>query len=203
MLTQSKDISYFSAFSVSKYSTSQHLSQHPEHLREPKLPKGSFLPQIQVRKVCGCQRTPWDSGLPFPSFLFLLSPLPALLPPHPHKPKVPSPASLKKESPPRLAHREHRWSRMCTCAQSLVMLESSWPRGLQPARLLCPWEFPGRNTGVGCHFLLQGIFLTQASNPRLLHHLHWQVDSLPLSHLGSPLIMNKMLQLHKTSNPFS
>ena len=39
--------------------------------------------------------------------------------------------------------------------------------------------FPGKNTRMGCHFLLQGIFLTQDSNPRLLH---WQADSLPLSH---------------------
>ena len=46
-----------------------------------------------------------------------------------------------------------------------------------------PWGFPGKNTGVGCHFLLQGIFPTQGSN---LHLLHWQADSLPLSHLGSP-----------------
>ena len=34
---------------------------------------------------------------------------------------------------------------------------------------LCPWNFPGKSTGVGCHFLLQGIFLTQGSNPGLLH----------------------------------
>ena len=47
-------------------------------------------------------------------------------------------------------------------------------------RLLSPWNYPGKNTGVGCHFLL-GIFLTQGSNLRLLH---WQVDSLLLSHLG-------------------
>ena len=40
-----------------------------------------------------------------------------------------------------------------------------------------------KNTGVGCHFLPQGIFLTQGSNPRLLH---WQADSLPLSHQGNP-----------------
>ena len=38
------------------------------------------------------------------------------------------------------------------------------PHGLQPARL-CLWDFPGRNTGEGCHFLLQGIFPTQGSNP--------------------------------------
>ena len=50
-------------------------------------------------------------------------------------------------------------------------------------RFLCPWGFSGKNTGVGCHFLLQGIFPTQRSNPRLLH---WQVDSLPRSHLVSP-----------------
>ena len=39
--------------------------------------------------------------------------------------------------------------------------------GLQPTRLLCPRDFPGKNNGVGCHFLLQGIFLTQESNPHL------------------------------------
>ena len=37
----------------------------------------------------------------------------------------------------------------------------------------------GKNTGVGCHFLLQGIFLTQGSNLSLLHLLHWQAGSLP------------------------
>ena len=35
------------------------------------------------------------------------------------------------------------------------------------ARFLCPWHFPGKNPGVGCHFLLQGIYLTQGSNPSL------------------------------------
>ena len=44
-------------------------------------------------------------------------------------------------------------------------------------------DSPGKNTGVGCHALLQGIFLTQESNP---HLLHWQANSLPLSHRGSP-----------------
>ena len=41
--------------------------------------------------------------------------------------------------------------------------------GLQPTRLLCPWDFPSKDTGVGCHFLLQGIFPTQGSNTGLLH----------------------------------
>jgi len=60
---------------------------------------------------------------------------------------------------------------------------------LWPTRLLCPWNFPGKkHTGVGCHFLLQGIFLTQGSNSSLLHcepSPPWQADSLPLSHQGS------------------
>ena len=51
---------------------------------------------------------------------------------------------------------------------------------LQPAVLLCPWDSPGKNTGVGCHFLLQGIFPTQGSNPHLLCLLHWQTVSLYL-----------------------
>ena len=53
-------------------------------------------------------------------------------------------------------------------------------------QVLCPWDSPGKITGVGCHFLLQGIFLTPGSNPHLLCLLRWQADSLPLSHLGSP-----------------
>ena len=56
----------------------------------------------------------------------------------------------------------------------------------KPARLLCPWYFPCKKTGVGCNFLLQGILLNQESNPRLLH---LQVSSLPLSHQGSLLCM--------------
>ena len=40
---------------------------------------------------------------------------------------------------------------------------------LLPTRLLCPWDSPGKNTGVGCHALLQRIFPTQGSNPGLLH----------------------------------
>ena len=49
------------------------------------------------------------------------------------------------------------------------MSDSLQPHGLQPTRLLCPWDFPGKSTGMGCHFLLQGIFLTQGSNLGLLH----------------------------------
>ena len=47
-----------------------------------------------------------------------------------------------------------KWSRS-------VMSNSSRPHGLQPTRLLGPWDFPGKSTGVGCHVILQGIFPTQ------------------------------------------
>ena len=61
---------------------------------------------------------------------------------------------------------------MCVCVQLLV---TPWAVACQA----CLWNFPGKNTGVGCHFLLQGIFWTQESNLSLWHLLHWQVDSLP------------------------
>ena len=57
------------------------------------------------------------------------------------------------------------------------------PHGLQPTRLLHPQDSPGKNTGVGCHFLLQGIFPTQGSNPGLPH---CRQTLFPLSHQGSP-----------------
>ena len=52
---------------------------------------------------------------------------------------------------------------------------------LRPARLLRPWDSPGKNTGVGCHALLQRIFLTWGLNLCLLCPLHWQAGSLPLA----------------------
>ena len=60
---------------------------------------------------------------------------------------------------------------VCVC---LVVSDSLQSHGLQPTRLLCPWNFPGKNTRVGCHFFLQGIFPTQGSNPRVLSLLHWR-----------------------------
>ena len=69
----------------------------------------------------------------------------------------------------------------CICAQLCLTLQ---PSGLQPTRFLCPWDSPGKNTGVSCHFFLQGIFPDQGSNPPCL--LRWQVGAFPLSHLGSP-----------------
>lgn len=58
---------------------------------------------------------------------------------------------------------------------------------LQPARLFCLWDFPGKNAEVGCHFFLQWVLLAQGSN---LYLLHWLVDSLPLRHLESPVVLS-------------
>ena len=62
----------------------------------------------------------------------------------------------------------------------IVMSDSLWPYGLEPARFLCPWKSPGKNTGVGWHFLFQRNFPTQGLNSRLLdcrqmlYHLNHQ-----------------------------
>ena len=71
----------------------------------------------------------------------------------------------------------------CLVAQScLILCDSVDCSHPCPLKLLCPWDFPGKNIGEGCHFLLQRIFLTQGLNLRLLH---WQVDSSPLSQQGA------------------
>ena len=63
------------------------------------------------------------------------------------------------------------WVRMCVCVCVSVLLSQSCPTLCNPMspRLPCPWNSPGKNTGVGCHSQLQGIFPTQGSNPGLLH----------------------------------
>ena len=78
--------------------------------------------------------------------------------------------------------------------KSLSLSDSLWPCGLQPTRLLCPWDSPGKSTGVGCHFLLQGIFPIQESNPglphcgqtvyRLIHQEVTYISKLRLIHIG-------------------
>ena len=83
-------------------------------------------------------------------------------------------------------------SNCCLVAKSCPSLLRHY--GLQSARLLCPCNFPGKTARVGCHFLLQGIFLTQGSNPSLLH---WQACYLPLSHLGGPLVNNTVWYIWK------
>ena len=72
---------------------------------------------------------------------------------------------------------------ICCCCLVAVVSDPLRLHGPYPNRLLCSWDCPGKNTGVSCHFLLQGIFLTQGSNLPLLH---WQADCLPLNHQGRP-----------------
>ena len=74
------------------------------------------------------------------------------------------------------------------------MSDSLRSHELESARLLCPWNSPGKNTGVGCHALLHGIFLTQGSNLGLLH---CRQILYHLSHQGSPgCILHAFIYTH-------
>ena len=73
---------------------------------------------------------------------------------------------------------------LCISVSCLVVSDSLWP-----IRLLCPWNSPGKNTGVDCHFLLQGIFPTQGLNLGLPH---CKETLYQLSHQGRPLITWEM-----------
>ena len=90
----------------------------------------------------------------------------------------PSPIGSHNATVRRLACSLRKWS-----VSSLVMSDSLLPHGMA-ARLLCPWNSPGKNTGVGCHFLLQEIFPTQGSNlglpycRQILYHLSHQARRL-------------------------
>ena len=81
--------------------------------------------------------------------------------------------------------RSEKWSVSCS-----VMSKSLQVHGLQPIRLLCPSDSPGKNTVMGCHSLLQGIFPTLGVNPGLLHcrqtlyHLSHQNNILKFKILG-------------------
>ena len=76
---------------------------------------------------------------------------------------------------------------MHTLSRSVVA-NSLCPRGRKPARLLCPWDSPGKSTRVGYHALLQEIFPTERLNPSLLCLLHCRWILYLLSHLGRPLL---------------
>ena len=69
---------------------------------------------------------------------------------------------------------------LLSCVQLFAMPQTSLPGSFVNG------VFSGKNPGVGFHFLLQGIFLTQGLNPCFLCLLHWHLGSLPLSYLGSP-----------------
>ena len=103
------------------------------------------------------------------------------------------PARMKTQSSNiKACCRTHYCICVCVCVHTRVrvrlvtMSDSLRTFGLLSARLLYPWDFPGNHAGVGCHALLQGIFLTQGSNSRLLCLLHCRGILYLLSHWGSP-----------------
>ena len=67
------------------------------------------------------------------------------------------------------------------------MSNSLWPHGLQPTRLLCLWDYPGKNSGMGCHSLPQGIFPTERSSLGLLN---CRQIFCYMSHQGSHILPN-------------
>ena len=87
--------------------------------------------------------------------------------------------------------------RKLMCTQSCPTLCD--PRDWSPPGSSCLWNFSGKNTGVGCHFLFQGIFPAQGLNPNLLHFLRWQADSLPRV---PPIlvVVTKLIQSHNFNN---
>ena len=78
---------------------------------------------------------------------------------------------------------------MCVhaCSVASFVSDSLWLYGLWSAMLLCPRNFPGKNTRVGCHAFLQGIFRTQGSSLCLLSLWPCKQILYPLNHLGSPI----------------
>ena len=87
----------------------------------------------------------------------------------------------KAKKKPRCLRIQHSFASVRACSVASVVFDSLQCYGLQPAKLPCAWNFPGKNTGVGCHSLLQGIFPAQGSNPgllncrQILYHLSYQM----------------------------
>ena len=84
---------------------------------------------------------------------------------------------------------------VCMCAWSVasVVFNSLQPHGLLLTRFLCPWNSPGKNTGVDCHDFLQGIFPTLGLDPCLLWLLHCRQILYQGSQLGSPTNIAKRI----------
>ena len=80
---------------------------------------------------------------------------------------------------------------MITCVHARSCPTLFWPTPWTVAhQALCSWDFPGKNTGVGCHSLLQGVFSTQGLNPRHLHCTRLFITC----HQGSPQLMMQVLK---------
>ena len=68
-----------------------------------------------------------------------------------------------------------------------------------PSRLLCPWNFSGKNTGAGCHFLLHRIFPIQGSNPRFFFLWYWEVNIFTTESPGKPKINDSSIKINVVS----
>ena len=95
---------------------------------------------------------------------------------------------------------KEEWNVSCICgwslcAQSLSCVWFFMTLWTVVHQVLCSWDFPGKNTWADSQSLLQGIFPTQRLNLHLWYLLHWQVDLLPLSHLGVMVILQEWFDL--------
>ena len=89
------------------------------------------------------------------------------------------------------------WTKcLCCCLVANSHLTLLWPQQTTAHQAPRPRDFPGKNTGVSCHFLLQGIFLTQGSSPSLLYLLRWQLESLPLAPPRNPKVIYRFNVTH-------
>ena len=142
---------------------------------------------LQAPLSMGCSRQEYWSGLLFPS--------PGHLPNLGIEPAFPALAAqfFTAEQP--------------GCSLKVkVKVAQSHPTLFHPMDCnLCPWNSPGRNTGMGCHFLLHGIFSTQRSNPclphcrQMLYHLSHQGShfSIPISLLVNAFQTNRMIRIYR------
>ena len=89
---------------------------------------------------------------------------------------------------------------LLACSVAQLCLTLCDPMDGKLARLFCPGDFSDKNAGVGCHVLLQRIFLTQGWNQSPLQLLHWQADTLPTVPSGKPysLVYTPINELEKT-----
>ena len=106
----------------------------------------------------------------------------------------------------------------CCCWVASVVSDSVWPHRRQPTRFLCPWDSPGKNTGVGCHFLLQCMKVKSESEvaqscPTLsdpmdcslpgssIHGIYWEVNQN--TQINSQNLVLKILEYSQCNVWFS
>ena len=102
---------------------------------------------------------------------------------------MPLQGQLEKSNKPKFWRRQNIFLNQLTITQCVQVQSNPAlcdPMDCHPTRLLCPWNSPGKSTGMSSHSLLQGIFLKKGSKHHFLHLLHWQADSLPLTQPGKP-----------------